>query len=201
MAVVNGSSTAQDLGIAIQFSFQGSIVLADLSGVIAPLVAGAVLVSNNDALYFQSKTPADLFAFQLSVAGTNDGVLVYEYWNGSGWTAITPQALVDFTLSSFGLIIGAPLDWATGDGGVTELNAALYSFRIRATTAPTTPPTASEIGVARFYTYREAVESKQALEVSFDENQSLLETGESMLPYFGAVSNDNAVEISWRINP
>lgn len=201
IALVNGAVAPQTLGIGIGFSSAGAFLFQDVSGVVTPYVAGVLFDSNGDKLYIQAKSPADFISFNVDVVGTNDGTYAYEYWNGSAWTALTPQVVPNFANAQTELIIGAPLNWATGDGGILELNSALYSFRIVATTAPGTPPELTEALVARFYTLRELIGSKEALEATFEENQTLLEAGEYILPYFGAASNFSAIELGWRINP
>lgn len=201
IALVNGSASPQTLGIGIGFSSAGAFLFQDVSGTVSSYSAGPLLASNNDKLYVQAKSPLDFVSFAVGVVGTNDGVYVYEYWNGSAWTALTPQVVPNFANAQTELIIAAPLAWATGDGGIPELNSTLYSFRIVATTAPGTPPELTEALVARFYTLRELIGSKEALEATFEENQTLLEAGEYILPYFGAASNFSAIELGWRINP
>lgn len=201
IALVNGSASPQTLGIGIGLNSASFDLFQDVSGTVSAFSSGPLFASNGDILYISAKSPFDFLSFNLAVAGTNDGVFTYEYWNGSTWTALTPQVSPNYSLTKAELIIGAPLDWEVGDGGITELNADLYALRVVATTAPGTTPDVGSLLVARFYTLRESVGSKEALEASFEENQTLLAAEEFILPYFGSASNFNAVELGWRINP
>lgn len=205
IACVNGSATATDIGIGYYLGSGASGVFTANGGAATAFSSGSYLASIGNQLYFQSDSQEilDFIVFHNSVASSGGApAFTYEYWNGA-WTAITPQVVPNFAVLNSALILGAPLDWIVGTGGVSGLDASRYSFRINATGAPASPATAANIYTSKLLLYRESVDSKQALEVNFENfgQQFLMNVGQNIIPYFSQASNNNSVELGYRQNP
>jgi len=98
-----------------------------------------------DILYIGNSTEWEGVTLLFVTPGVDDGtgVLVYEYWNGAAWTALTDAVDSTSLLTADGIIaFSAPRDWATtAVNGVTQ-----FYIRIRITVAGyTTAPTLAQI--------------------------------------------------------
>lgn len=205
IACVNGSGSSADIGIGYTLGLANADVFTASGGAATAYASGAYLATIGDQLYFQSdsNSVSDFISFKNSVlASGGTPTYTYEYWNGA-WTALTPQSAPDFTNASAGLIIGAPLDWIAGAGGVSGLDDMKFTFRINATAVSTTPAQASEIYVCKLLIYRESIEAKQALEVNFENfgQQFLMSQGQMIMPFFSTADIDNSIELGYRQNP
>ena len=87
-------------------------------------------VRANEALYIGSLTPFNKVYFNLGTASTDVCTLVYEYYNGSQWVALTnvTDNTVAFTATAgvYSLKFKAPSDWAK-----VVVNAGTSSYFIR----------------------------------------------------------------------
>ena len=103
------------------------------------LLPAAVAVS--DAYYIGGTKPFGEVEFDVSTFGAGDWVIVWEYWNGSAWSAL--GAVVDATS---GFMVGGvnrvtfpiPLDWASTT--VNAVNAHYIRARVTSVTTTTTQP-------------------------------------------------------------
>lgn len=97
----------------------------------------------NDAIYFGMENRAwrDVY-FYLSTAGSYTATLVYEFWNGSTWTAMTQYTTPDFTQTgviSWEWWTNSQTGWAKTT--VNSVSAYWVRIRVSASTSWTTVPT------------------------------------------------------------
>ena len=128
---------------------------------------------NNDGLIIQSTTKFSLIGMTVTTAEGGSPVYEYNYWNGSAWTTLTTLEVPSaYTEAEHTIAFVAPSDWAkvvTGDTPVDTdgLSDGHYAIRVRATTAPTTAPLASDLWVASLYDYKEDVSDNDVLKYHF----------------------------------
>lgn len=107
-------------------------------------------VDANDALFLGSTVPFKRVTFDLTIFGVAAGALLPTYWNGSTWATLTATdgtASGGNTMAQDGDIdFEAPADWETegGNSAVAGLTSTHYYIRLRATSAPSTVPTAEQ---------------------------------------------------------
>lgn len=138
-----------------------------------------------DGCYFGSNHKFEFITIDIGTQGTSTAawVGVWEYYNGSGWTALTfdYQEVVDFT-ESVGLYTNsftAPSDWSTIDIGTLDnndndgagLGRVAYWVRFRITTG-ITEPQYTQHPLANYIINREWEENR------FHGGMVFIETGE-----------------------
>lgn len=100
------------------------------------------LIDGGDALYLGKATKFKEIYLDFAVAGSY-GAVVWEYWNGSAWTALSGLAGAAAALAADGKVNWTlPSDWATK---VINSSEPLYWLKVTATTPWTTPATVNEI--------------------------------------------------------
>lgn len=205
VTLTNNTGGAQRMGMARGFNSTarklykyvdtGPVV----TDVTASLDAGVVVPffeANDDAIYVGSLDPSGLFGFTLDTPASNDGVYVYEYWNGSAWVTLVNFEDPDFEATTDGYsTFPAPHDWVAGDGGVTGLDTNLYYFRVVATTAPGTAPEAEAFWVGELFMHQNAIPANGSLgfEVIGQEKPFILSQGEGLIPYFASPNALNTI--------
>tara|TARA_R110000824_G_scaffold21872_2_gene81060 strand:- start:2280 stop:3641 length:1362 start_codon:yes stop_codon:yes gene_type:complete len=102
--------------------------------------------SVDDAWFFGCDNPCRIFNQEIDTAGVGTWTIVYEYWNGSEWTAL---ANVEDLTTGF-TVLGAnsttwdmPTDWATQTVTGSAVNSYWGRARISAFTSLTTQPLGS----------------------------------------------------------
>lgn len=203
LSLVNGAATSAALGFGVSFNSAQAQVYAGYAstfGVAVPYTGQTVLQFSGDYIYFQSKYISGFVSF-LNANATGSDILFYQYWNGSAWVNLTPVVAPDFTQANTAFIYNSPLDWVVGNGGVTGMSNSMYTIRIMASGGFATPPSGFTVSVNELISFREVVDSKEYIIYTFEEDHYLLETGQSIIPYFGTASALNAVEISYKYSP
>ncbi len=91
-----------------------------------------------DIAYFGKTAKFDAISWAMTTNGIG-GVIAWEYWNGSSWTALsfTTSSAPNFTASGYGAFT-APADWATT--AINGEGSSFFYIRARTTTAFTTTP-------------------------------------------------------------
>lgn len=111
-----------------------------------PFATGVV----NDAIYFGAYAPFSRIAISVGLLASWTVTLVYEYWNGAAWTALTTTELptIPFNNAFYPEVEfyswTMPTNWATttvGDSGTGNVLAYWMRIRISVSTLITTLPT------------------------------------------------------------
>ena len=118
-------------GVSFRFDASKSLIrLNSFTNVTVNDVTVPGHVRANEALYIGSLTPFNKVYFNLGTASTDVCTLVYEYYNGSQWVALTnvTDNTVAFTATAgvYSLKFKAPSDWAK-----VVVNAGTSSYFIR----------------------------------------------------------------------
>lgn len=131
-----GIQVASSNGWIRTFATAGSVWTGNLQfseGNYLPFSAGSV----NDAYYFGADSPFARIGIKLQRAATWTVTLVYEYWDGAAWSALTTQETATWTATTTNIIDTyaswqVPSNWATTVVGNTSLGDILkYWMRIR----------------------------------------------------------------------
>lgn len=198
----NGSASANNLAIVHSMP-NGLVVKRDLGGTVSDISASLATgtattligTTNNDEFTVGSPEKFGLIALTVSQAATGSPVYTYEYWNGSGWTALT---LVEMPVLSVtgkkAFFFHPPLDWALNSD-------TIYSVKVTATTAPGTAIQATALKVGKVLAYSEGVLSRATLQVRFETRQLLLQQGEEIMGFFAYAATANTMEASYQISP
>jgi len=100
----------------------------------------------NDSVYFGADAPFSRIWINISVAAAWTVTIVYEYWNGTSWTALTTTDTVTFTSASLQVASWTlPTNWAAtsvGDSGKGNVYGFWMRIRLSVVTAITTLPSA-----------------------------------------------------------
>jgi hypothetical protein len=103
----------------------------------------------NNALYFGADAPFGRIGIKLQIIANWNVTLVYEYWNGAAWSALTTQETITWTASTFNPIDSyaswqIPSDWAavvpTGVWAYSKPYKFWMRIRLSVVTAVTTEP-------------------------------------------------------------
>ena len=116
------------------------------------LLPAAGVLQINDAFYIGAYYPFKKCTINVGTAGVGAWVGVWEYWNGTAWTAVTvTDGTVGFTVAGSNdvVITTMPTDWRlTNNGGL--LSASCFWLRYRLTVgdaAPVTRPLGTQIWI------------------------------------------------------
>lgn len=86
----------------------------------------------NDAVYFGADYPFNRLQANFDIAASWTVTLVYEYWNGSAWTALTTSETLTFSTAPEYASWTLPTNWATTTvGDALAGNILKYWMRIR----------------------------------------------------------------------
>jgi len=162
--------------------------------------------TSNDGFVVQARDRFGIIGLDISTSEAGSPTYSYQYWNGSAWTNLNTIAEpATFTSGENNIVFAQPLDWtalADGDTPVDTdgLTAGFYAIRVRATTAPSTAPVASEIWVAQLYDYKEAVSDNDVLNITVEDPIGFpIDANSSIIPYFSSPNNDNTVTVRYRV--
>lgn len=150
--------------------------------------------TNADGHVISAKFKFGLVGYTVSTASVGSPVYVYEYWNGTAWTAFTP--IVAPTFSATGetaLVFAEPAGWAKGGDSGDELDATHYHIAVRATTAPSTAPLAAKLWVVRLLDLVGKVTDGSTINRinNKDSTGSRVYPGEALVPYCSVSSSKN----------
>ena len=103
-----------------------------------------IFAADNDFIYVGYDTIFESIEVVLAVVSSDDIVAVFEYWNGSAWTALIVADGTNGFLQSGDIEITVPVDWTTKDVNGTSK----FYVRIQRTeNTVTTPPTEDTIRI------------------------------------------------------
>ncbi len=103
-----------------------------------------IFAADDDRIYVGYDSAFDGIEVVLAIVSSDDIVAVFEYWNGSAWTALTVTDGTNGFVQSGDIEITVPVDWTTKDVNGTSK----FYVRIQRTEdTVTTPPTEDSIRV------------------------------------------------------
>jgi hypothetical protein len=111
-----------------------------------PLLPSGPVV--DDALFFGCDNPCRIVTFDIDTAGVNDLTLVYEYWDGDSYEALTgvTDDTADFTgLGRETVSWDMPSDWASTTVTGTAVDSFWGRARVSAVVSETTQPLAGRV--------------------------------------------------------
>lgn len=156
--------------------------------------------TNNYGLLVQAKNPFQAIAFNISQAQTGSPVYTYEYYNGSGWSALTVLNSPAYAPAGVqALVFQAPVDWVVGDS-TEDGDSTMYSVRMLATTAPSQAVQFNSLSVLKLLKMQE-IADKASLDLDFSGSPLLLQGGESFIPFFSYTSSNNRIDLNYKVNP
>lgn len=198
----NNSGSAQGVGICrklvpIQLGLYGFVAIGDHYNQI-PLssVGDSVDIfdgTDDDGFVVQSLNRFNLIGMTIDT-GEDNGVYVYEYWNGTDWTSLTTLQDGSFDSADSGdnsyIAFRAPVDWVPG--GPAGLDPFQYSIRVTSSTAPDAAVSIDDFWVGEFLEYYDQVPNNAAVQLSFpDTKPFLLNGGEEVFPFFQTANAAN----------
>jgi hypothetical protein len=134
----------------------------------------------DDALFFGCDNPCRIVTFDIDTAGVNDLTLVWEYWDGDTYEALTGVTDDTNDFESLGretVSWDMPADWAT----TTVTGAAASSFWGRARVSAVTSQTTQPLGGRVFWENGEWWTWVENLDIGNQEQYTLYFGGDDML--------------------
>jgi hypothetical protein len=158
--------------------------------------------ANNDGFLVQAKQPFGLVGLEVTVGAGAAGVYSFEYFNGTSYVAIG-SVILSPTYTATGSQIfsfAPPVDWALGGEAGVGADGTKYSIRIRSTTAPATPMTATSFWVAEFLAFKSALADDGVLSLDYpDDSPLVFDAEEGIMPYFAVANAGNLVTIIYSV--
>lgn len=154
---------------------------------------------DNDGFAVQALTQFNMLVIPVSTAQAGSPTYSYQYYNGSGYTVLPViESVSTYTIANHYVVFHAPIDWAKGGPEGEGFDEDKYHIRVRATTAPSTAPLATEIIVGRFIAFDEALEDGAILVADYQSEPLKLLGGSGLMPYFGTANAANFIEAVYR---
>jgi hypothetical protein len=155
--------------------------------------------TNNDGCLFQSKEKFHLIAFNIIQAQTGSPVFTFKYYNGSSYVPLTLLNTPDFSQTGIQVILfNAPVDWVSGNGGVSASDNTMFSIQVLATTASSQLVTINSLKIGKMIEHNAHVPQGASLKINFEDEPYLLQAGESIIPFFSYTSASNRIEIAYK---
>jgi hypothetical protein len=213
----NKSGGAIDVGILKRFASTdwvfNSIVVAntpDATDNSAAIRAGTstalFTTTTNDGYMVQSSQKFNMIGFTIETSEAGSPVYTYQYYNGSAFTTLTtiavPATYVTTGLATAIVLFQAPVDWAVGSTAAVGGDLTKYSILVKASTAPSTAPKATNLWLGQFLDFQYQLANNTAFSCTFDTFAPLkLQGNESIQPYFGGTANAaNCFSVSYTVN-
>ena len=208
LTLMNRSGGAANCGLLIKYNNArwkiGTLIAAntpDYTTDVTSLIQGGsattiVTTTNNDGYLISADKPFSYFGYTVSQAESGAPVYTYQYYNGTAYTNLTSIELGGYASTGDKTIaFQSPIDWAVGTTAAVGGPTTQYNLKVIASTAPGTAIQINNAWVARFMKFQEGLADNSNLVLTFDNDFPLvLEGGESVMPYFGTASADNAVD-------
>ncbi len=154
---------------------------------------------NNDGYAIQAFYQFNFVAITVSTAEAGSPVFSLQYWNGSTYATLnTIEAPASYSSGLQLIVFHAPIDWAKGGPTDEGYDERMYHIRVRATTAPSTNPLATDIVVARFVDYNEVIDTGEIISIDYEHAPMRFLGGNALMAYFSTADNDNFIEASYR---
>ncbi len=148
------------------------------------------------ALILQAKRRINLVGINVLVAQTGTPVYQIQYYNGSAFVSV-PDVIqvIDFANTGYALLVfNSPLDQVVG--GEPNTDQTLYTIKIVATTAPTTPVDIDSVQIASMIDFASGVNVGSGIESNFTTEYPFhLDSNEGILPFFSTANDKNLVSI------
>jgi hypothetical protein len=204
MRVLNESGSASDLAVLQSLSSDAVTVYTftppgTLANVTSSLAAGSNVALFNatagSGIIIETEKKIQAFIVNVSVNQAGANTFAVEYSNGSGFTSVLQVLNVPATFNGaptgkFVVFFSPGNDFAEGCG-VTGTDSGKFQIRFTAVSAGSTC-SINALKAAISVQYSPAVASNSSLEVVFSEQYPLmLESGESIIPFFEIASNNN----------
>lgn len=205
-SVFNGTGSAMDLGLGINYTptvsnFQFLQVGASNTDVTAQALAGSSLTlfdtTTNHGFIVENTKHFGLVILNVTQAVSGSPVFTFQYWNGSSWVTLNLNQTPAFGVGLNYIGFNPPSDWVKGDGVTTTK----YAIRVLASTASGQSVLGTFVSVARWIAYRNQVPSYNQLQVIYDWKPYLLESGETLQPFFGTANAANSIEAAYQVAP
>lgn len=160
-----------------------------------------ITTDNNDGFMVQSPRKFSLIGLTISQAEAGVPVYEYQYYNGTTFANLTLIATISFGSAADSVLVFAPpIDWVVGTPAGIGGNSNEYAIRVRATTAPTQAVQADLAWVGDILAFQESMIDNGQLTLEYPETQPfLLDGGEDIMPYFGTVSANNTVTVTYGV--
>jgi hypothetical protein len=211
VSAYNSSSAAIEMGIGVRYqaaSWKLHTKTATYTDVTATIQAASTVsmfpTTNNYGVIVQCKNKFGLVSLNVSQAQTGSPVYVYEYYNGSAWTALTlANSPVYSATGNVTLAFKPPVDWAEGSNGDISAFSSLitgYCIRVTASTAPSQAVQINAMYVARMWAVRK-VPQYSHLEINHGTTPIVLDAGEGVQPFFSVAAAGNCVEVAYNVAP
>jgi hypothetical protein len=145
-----------------------------------PLLPSGPIV--DDAVYWGCDNPCRIVTFDIDTAGVNDLTLVWEYWDGDSYEALTgvTDDTNDFTgLGRETVSWDMPSDWATTTVTGTAVDSFWGRARVSAVVSETTQPLAGRV----FYENGQWWTWIEDIDTATQEQYTLYLGGDDMLTY------------------
>ncbi|MCI0330800.1 MAG: hypothetical protein L0196_07600 [candidate division Zixibacteria bacterium] len=135
-----------DASAAVKFQDKTAEASSAAAGDVLHSTSGAMLKDVGDALYLGAEEPFHFFRAIHSVAGVG-GVVAYSYWNGSEWTAFTPDSgNYNFTDTGAGVYLWLDKSQIPSVWLKASISGALkYFLKIEVTTGFSTGPVGTQL--------------------------------------------------------
>ena len=210
VSAYNSAGSALNIGLGARLStaawklYTLGASNTDVTSTIQAGTAVSVLpTTTNYGFYVQAKSVFGMLVFNISQAETGSPVYEYTYWNGSTFaTLVTLDTIAYTSTGEMCVVFNPPADWAQGHNSqLTDLSyGAGYVIRVRATTAPGTAVKFNSLNVARMWVTQQ-VPSKGMIAADFSNRPIVLDSGESVQPYFQTLSTAHSVVIYYQDSP
>lgn len=199
----NNSGGASHIGVVRKFADQSMKLFSfdgtDYEQIALPVgpAQGLIPAVNGNGFVLQSKIPSGLIGLSISQADGTGATYVYQYWDGDSWETLTTLETIDFENTGDSVVaFQPPLDWAPG--GHADLDPAMYSIRVVATTAGADAVEIDEIWAGQLLELFQDVANHGALEVEFYADRPfIMEGNEGIMPYFSNEHAANGVRIAY----
>lgn len=156
--------------------------------------------TGDHGVLFQSKEKFNMIAFNISQEEADFPAYTYQYLTDGGWADLTLVNTPSYVSTGIQVaVFNAPVDWIVGDN-VFGGDDTLYTVKVLATTPPTQAVKIDSLKLGRMIKYSDYVPAYGALEVDFKEDPYLLQSQESIIPFFSYASASNTISIDYKIN-
>lgn len=152
--------------------------------------------TDNDGFAVQASRQFNIVGIDVTTVETGSPVIVFQYWNGTAWTALTTIETPDFTITASDqyLVFQTPPDWVKGGDTNDGIDSDKYAVRVIATTAPATAALAAELWLCRFLSFQSSISTDKFHQFALDSQVVHLESGESLLGFFGTANANNMAQ-------
>lgn len=206
MRTINESGSASDMAVLQTLALDAVDVYTYTPPSTLTNATASLLAGNNVALFnatagsgivIETSKKIQGFLVNVSVNQSGANTFAIAYSNGSGFTNVLHTINIPATFNGaptgqFAVLFSPGNDYAPGCG-LTGTDSTQYQIRFTCVSAGTTC-SINALRAAIMVQYNPSIASNSSLEVVFSEQYPLLlESGESVVPFFEVASNNNKV--------